>query len=59
MCMYLMVLVTGVWSKSDVRHRAKVLNNVAEELRKEIPRLIELEVWQTGRAKREMTAQVL
>lgn len=48
----------GVWSKADVRTRANVLNAMAVELRKEIPRLLELEVAQTGRAIKEMRAQV-
>lgn len=49
---------SGIWSKSDVRHRAKVLNNIADVLRKEIPRLADLEVAQTGRPIREMKAQL-
>ena len=49
---------SGIWSRSDVRHRAKVLNTIAENLRKEIPRLAEMEVSQTGRAVREMKAQL-
>ena len=49
---------SGIWSRSDVRHRAKVLNTIAENLRREIPRLAEMEVSQTGRAMREMKAQL-
>ena len=49
---------SGVWSRSDVRHRAKVLQKIADDLRNEIPRLAELEVAQTGRAVREMKAQL-
>lgn len=45
---------SGVWSQSDVRHRAKVLNQIAEVLRANIPRLAEMEVYQTGRAIKEM-----
>ena len=52
------VFESGVWSRCDVRERAKVLNRIAEVLRKDIPRLAELEVVQTGRAVREMKAQV-
>lgn len=48
----------GEWSRSDVRHRAKVLQKIADELRNEIPRLAEMEVAQTGRAVREMKAQL-
>jgi acyl-CoA reductase-like NAD-dependent aldehyde dehydrogenase len=50
--------MSGIWSRSDVRHRAKVLNTIAENLRKEIPRLAEMEVLQTGRAVKEMKAQL-
>jgi aminomuconate-semialdehyde/2-hydroxymuconate-6-semialdehyde dehydrogenase len=41
---------SGVWSRSDVRFRATVLNNIATNLRANIPRLAQLEVAQTGRA---------
>ncbi len=43
---------SGVWSRADIRHRAKVLNEIAAELRRQIPRLAEMEVLQTGRAIR-------
>ncbi len=49
---------SGVWARADVRDRAKVLNNMAENLRSNIPRLADMEVAQTGRAVREMKAQV-
>jgi acyl-CoA reductase-like NAD-dependent aldehyde dehydrogenase len=52
------VFDSGIWSKADVRHRAKVLNNIADGMRAEIPRLLELEVAQTGRAIKEMRAQL-
>ena len=42
----------------DVRERAKVLFNIAGNLRTNIPRLAEMEVEQTGRAVREMKAQL-
>ena len=45
---------SGIWSNSDVRERARVMNNIAVLLRKNIPRLAELEVYQTGRSIREM-----
>lgn len=45
---------SGIWSNCDVRERAKVMNNIAALLRKNIPRLAELEVYQTGRSIREM-----
>ena len=43
---------SGVWSRSDVRQRATVLNKIAVKLRENIPRLAKLEVAQTGRAIR-------
>jgi acyl-CoA reductase-like NAD-dependent aldehyde dehydrogenase len=49
---------SGVWSRSDVRYRANVLNGIASSLRAAIPELLEMEVAQTGRATREMKAQV-
>ena len=52
------VYESGIWSRSDVRHRAKVLQKIADDLRNEIPRLAEMEVAQTGRAVREMKAQL-
>ena len=52
------VFEEGTWSRSDVRYRAKILSAIAENLRKDIPRLAELEVYQTGRAVREMKAQL-
>jgi acyl-CoA reductase-like NAD-dependent aldehyde dehydrogenase len=52
------VFEEGVWSRADVRLRAKVLNDIAAELRKELPKLAHYEVAQTGRAIKEMSAQV-
>jgi len=49
---------SGIWSRADVRERAKVLQRIADNLRKEIPRLAKLEVAQTGRPIREMNAQL-
>ena len=49
---------SGVWSKSDVRERAKVLNEMARLLRENIDDMAEMEVAQTGRAVREMKAQL-
>lgn len=43
---------SGVWSRSDVRARAVVLNKIAIKLRENIPRLSKMEVAQTGRAIR-------
>ena len=52
------VFRSGVWSKSDVRYRANVLSAIGVSLKEAIPELLELEVAQTGRAVREMKAQV-
>jgi delta 1-pyrroline-5-carboxylate dehydrogenase len=52
------VFHSGVWSRSDVRYRANVLSQIAVNLKAAIPELLELEVAQTGRAVREMKAQV-
>ncbi len=45
---------SGIWSRSDVRERSRVLTSIAGLLRTNIPRLAELEVYQTGRSIREM-----
>ena len=52
------VYQSGVWSRSDVRYRANVLTKIAINLRQSIPSLLNLEVSQTGRAVREMKAQL-
>ncbi|KAF1832999.1 betaine aldehyde dehydrogenase [Decorospora gaudefroyi] len=52
------VFKSGVWSKVPRHLRADTLDRIAELLTKNLPRLIELEVRQTGRAIREMKAQV-
>lgn len=49
---------SGIWSKAPRHLRADTLDRVAELLTRNLPRLIELEVRQTGRAIREMNAQV-
>lgn len=49
---------SGIWSKSPRHHRADVLDKCAVLLTEALPALIELEVRQTGRAIREMNAQV-
>ena len=50
--------LSGEWSKADVRHRAKVLQQISVDLRARIDELAELEVVQTGRSVREMKAQL-
>ncbi|KAL6399771.1 hypothetical protein AUP68_17178 [Ilyonectria robusta] len=52
------VFRSGVWSKKPRHERADVLDKAAELLTKNLPDLIALEVRQTGRAIREMKAQV-
>jgi acyl-CoA reductase-like NAD-dependent aldehyde dehydrogenase len=52
------VFKSGIWSKAPRHVRADTLDRIAELLTKNLPRLIELEVRQTGRAIREMNAQV-
>lgn len=47
-----------MWSKAPRHVRADTLDRVANLLTQNLPRLIELEVRQTGRAIREMNAQV-
>ncbi|KAI0152753.1 aldehyde dehydrogenase [Xylariaceae sp. FL1272] len=49
---------SGVWSRASRHHRADVLDNCASLLAAALPELIDLEVQQTGRAIREMKAQV-
>lgn len=48
----------GVWSKAPRNVRADTLDRIADLLTKKMSSLIELEVRQTGRAIREMNAQV-
>ncbi|KAK7926867.1 aldehyde dehydrogenase [Apiospora marii] len=52
------VFQSGIWSKASPHARADVLEAAAALLAKEVPNLIPLEVRQTGRAVREMRAQV-
>ena len=53
------VFVKGTWSSSAARaQRADVLEAAAAKLTDALPELIRLEVQQTGRATREMQAQV-
>lgn len=52
------VFKSGVWSRSQRQTRADVLDKAASLLTTNLPQLIPLEVQQTGRAIREMQAQV-
>ncbi|KAJ9145395.1 Aldehyde dehydrogenase [Pleurostoma richardsiae] len=49
---------SGVWSQADRQKRAKVLDDAASIIEIKLDVLIEEEVMQTGRAIREMRAQV-
>lgn len=49
---------SGIWSKKSRHDRASVLGTAADLLTRNLPRLISLEVQQTGRVVREMQAQV-
>ncbi|KAG8162545.1 hypothetical protein KVR01_008310 [Diaporthe batatas] len=49
---------SGAWSRAPRHHRADVLDKAASLLTASLPDLIALEVRQTGRAAREMNAQV-
>lgn len=50
--------LSGAWSRVPRHVRADVLEKAAEIMSQELPKLIQLEVRQTGRALREMNAQV-
>lgn len=52
------VFKAGVWSKTPAIHRAAVLSNLARDLEDRMPDLAKMETLQTGRAIREMNAQV-
>ncbi|KHN97319.1 betaine aldehyde dehydrogenase [Metarhizium album ARSEF 1941] len=52
------VFKSGVWSRASRHHRARVLEKIAEIVAQELPNLIHVEVRQTGRAVREMKAQI-
>lgn len=49
---------SGIWSRASRQKRAEVLESCAGFLKDALPELIDLEVKQTGRAVREMKAQV-
>ena len=49
---------TGVWSKMPAVTRSKVLSKLARILESRIQEIAEIETRQTGRALREMKAQL-
>ncbi|KAJ5664663.1 hypothetical protein N7462_011476 [Penicillium macrosclerotiorum] len=52
------VFKSGIWSRASRHHRADVLEKCATMLSESLPELIQLETKQTGRAIKEMNAQV-
>ena len=52
------VFQSGIWSRAPAIHRSKVLTRLARALEERVPALAELETLQTGRAIREMCAQL-
>lgn len=52
------VFKSGVWSRASRHDRARILEKIADSMTQELPQLIQLEVKQTGRAIREMSAQI-
>ena len=49
---------SGSWSRMDVRDRANIMNDAARKLRERVPEFAATESLQTGRAIREMNAQL-
>lgn len=49
---------SGIWSRVSRHHRADILEKCGTLLAESLPELIQLEVQQTGRAIKEMQAQV-
>ncbi|KAI0353012.1 aldehyde dehydrogenase [Trametes cingulata] len=52
------VFKAGVWSRAPAAQRAMVLSNLARDLEERVPELAKIETMQTGRAIREMKAQL-
>ncbi|KAH9984124.1 aldehyde dehydrogenase domain-containing protein [Russula vinacea] len=50
---------SGVWSRAPALHRSKVLSRLARALEERVSAFAELETLQTGRAIREMRAQLV
>lgn len=49
---------SGVWSRAPILTRATVLSRLAQLLEEHAPAMANIETQQTGRAIREMTAQI-
>ncbi|KAF8897754.1 aldehyde dehydrogenase domain-containing protein [Infundibulicybe gibba] len=54
----LCIIQSGVWSKSPVLARSKILSKLARVLEARVPELAEIESMQTGRTIRELKAQL-
>lgn len=52
------VFMSGTWSRATPLHRSQVLTKLARELESRVPEFAEIEMRQTGRAIREMRAQL-
>ncbi|KAL7282539.1 hypothetical protein ACG7TL_004010 [Trametes sanguinea] len=52
------VFKLGLWSRAPAATRATVLSNLARDLEERVPELAKIETLQTGRAIREMKAQL-
>ncbi|KAI0722792.1 aldehyde dehydrogenase [Earliella scabrosa] len=52
------VFKSGIWSRAPAVQRAVVLSNLARDLEERVPELAKIESLQTGRAIREMKAQL-
>lgn len=52
------VYKSGVWSRAPALTRATILSRLAQLLEQHTPTMANIETLQTGRAIREMTAQI-
>ncbi|KAI0638355.1 aldehyde dehydrogenase [Trametes polyzona] len=52
------IFKAGIWSRAPASQRAMVLANLARDLEERVPELARIETAQTGRAIREMKAQL-
>ena len=52
------VFKSGIWSRASAHQRSLTLSRMARKLEEHMPDFVQMESMQTGRAIREMTAQV-
>ena len=52
------VFKSGVWSRAQAQTRSKILSRLACALEDRVPEFAQMESMQTGRAVREMNAQL-